>query len=128
MQQSRRRRKRGHRDRVDALEVADGAEAAFHGCGEELFLVVLVGAIVVVLILFGWPLLVLLIDFAWLVGVLIVWIAARVIFRRPWRVEATDDGGERHVWLVVGFRAAGRQRDEVVASLVSGAQPSSMLG
>ena len=68
----------------------------------------------------GLPLLALLLDFAWLVGAVLIGVIGRVMFRRPWRVEAVEVAGSRHVWNVVGFRAAGRRVDEIAAAVASG--------
>ena len=72
----------------------------------------------VLFIFVGWPLLLLLLDALWLVVVLVIGIVARVLFRRPWRVEAVDDRGHRYAWQVVGYREAGEQRDRVREELL----------
>lgn len=94
------------------------------GCGEEFFLGLMIVVGIVVFVIVGWPLLVLLVDFAWLAFAVVVGVLGRVIFRRPWRVEAVRDDGVRHSWDVVGFRKAGRQRDTVARALAAGVPPA----
>ena len=46
--------------------------------------------------------------------------AGRLLFRRPWSVEAVSDKGERHRWEVVGWRASGELVADVVNALAHG--------
>ena len=50
-------------------------------------------------------------------------VIARVVFRRPWTVEALSDRGERLTRSVVGWGASTRARDELVAALADGRSP-----
>jgi hypothetical protein len=52
-----------------------------------------------------------------------VGVAGRLLFRRPWSVEAVSDAGERHRWQVVGWRASGELVAEVVNALAHGHVP-----
>jgi hypothetical protein len=47
-------------------------------------------------------------------------VAGRLLFRRPWSVEAVSDTGERHRWQVVGWRARGELVADVVNALAHG--------
>ena len=92
-----------------------------------------VAAIVVILIafvggiaLFWWvllPLLLVLLDVIIVLILLAVSVAARVLLRRPWTVEATAPGHDRITAHVVGWRAALRRRDEIADSLRRGLRP-----
>jgi hypothetical protein len=86
----------------------------------NLGLGLLLVAAIVVILLFGWPLVLVLLDLVWLLLVLTLGLLGRVLLRRPWRVEALGPRAVRHEWRVVGFRAAGRQRDDVVRRLQGG--------
>jgi hypothetical protein len=46
-------------------------------------------------------------------------VAMRVLFRRPWIVEAATDGDTRH-WPVVGFRSSKAMVGEVSWALQNG--------
>lgn len=51
-------------------------------------------------------------------------IGSRVLLQRPWTVEAVSDAGDRITWEVVGWRASGERRDEVVEMIRAGITPS----
>jgi hypothetical protein len=117
------RARRGDRDRsgwLDLLDLPDG----FDGGGLSVIIagVVLV-VVMVVLLLLGLPLILALLDVV-LVAVLVVGgVVARVLFRRPWTVEALDGAGERVTRQVVGWKASGRARDEMASELAHGRLP-----
>ncbi len=67
---------------------------------------VIVGA-VILFILFGWPLLLALVDLVIVLVVAVIGVVGRLVFRRPWTVEACSATGERHEVRVVGWRRAG---------------------
>jgi hypothetical protein len=94
--------------------------------GDADGLLVVLGLVVAVIAIFflGWPLLLLLLDLIWLVLALTVGIVAKVLFRRPWRVEAISEAGARHDSRVVGFGKAAEARDELARSLEAGRDPS----
>ncbi len=51
----------------------------------------------------------------------------RMAFGRPWRVVASQAGSspsEEYVFLVRGFRASRRARDEIVVQIAAGQTPS----
>ena len=92
----------------------DAADIPDPGCGVDLaegiavFIVVLVVVLFLVfigipfLIALGELLLVLLLTLAGLIG--------RLLFRRPWTVDAVGPDGERVEWPVVGWRRSGAAR------------------
>ncbi|MGH3838172.1 MAG: hypothetical protein ACRDSF_21130 [Pseudonocardiaceae bacterium] len=47
-------------------------------------------------------------------------VAGRLLFRRPWTVEAVSDTGERHRWQVVGSRASRDLVADVANALAHG--------
>jgi hypothetical protein len=47
-------------------------------------------------------------------------IGARVVFRRPWAVEAVAPDGATHTWRVVGWQASGDAVDAVANALEHG--------
>ncbi len=77
--------------------------------------------------LFWWvllPLLLILLDLLIVLVLLLVAVIGRVLFGRPWTVQATASNGERLTAQVVGWRAALRHRDEMAESLRSGLRPA----
>ena len=108
-----RRTKRG----LDALDIPDfGIDL------EGIAIVIALVALLVIALVFGWPILLLGIDLAWLLLVGIFGTIGRVLLRRPWRVEATTDA-ERYEWFAPGFRAAGHLRDDLANQFRHGAKP-----
>lgn len=88
-------------------------------------------AIIIGLILFGFvfwwlllPLLLLVLDIVVVIVLLVAGVVARVLFRRPWIVEAV--GGGRVATEVVGWRAALRTRDEMADKLRLGHRPDDL--
>lgn len=136
------RRKRKNRDSGDvvdgALQIGDAATSASGGgrsggfdLGDAIIVVVLVFlAVIAAAALFWWvllPLLLIAIDLMIVLVLLVVTVVGRVLFRRPWTVEATAGNGERVVAEVVGWRAALRRRDEIAESLRLGQRPIDVL-
>lgn len=83
-----------------------------------LVLVVALVALVIVL-----PVLFVLLDVAILAVLAVAGIVAKVLFRRPWVVEAVTDRGKRHEWRVVGWRRSGERCQEIARSLEAGVIP-----
>jgi hypothetical protein len=84
-------------------------------------LVLVVGALVLFVVVV--PLLAALVDLVVLLLVALVGLGARIVFRRPWIVEARADDGTVHRWRVVGWRAGGEGRDEIAQMLTAGVVP-----
>jgi hypothetical protein len=116
-----RRRTRRTFDRV-----ADGADVD-PGCAELLGegIVAAVVVIVVALVLFFVvvPLLVAIVDVLILLVLAAAGAATRVLFRRPWTVEATADDGTTRQWRVVGWRASGERCVQIGQRLQAGLDP-----
>ncbi|MDY7088672.1 MAG: hypothetical protein SYR96_26645 [Actinomycetota bacterium] len=98
------------------------------GLSDELAVIaVVLFALVAVGVLFWWvllPLLLIILDGLIVLALLLVSVAARVLFRRPWIVRATSGRGEVTEVEVVGWRAALRRRDEIAESLRTGLKPA----
>ena len=97
----------------------DGAEMLMP---DDFPALAVIGAVVVGLILawlFVLPIAIFALDLLFLLLLTTGTIAARVLFRRPWIVEATTEGEERH-WPVVGFRTSRKMVGEVVWALQQG--------
>jgi hypothetical protein len=101
------------------------------GSGDDILVVLL---IIVGFILFGllfWflllPLLLLIFDLLAVVVLCVLAAAARVLFRRPWTVEAVA-GERRFTVAVVGWRAALRARDEIAEKLRLGYPEAAVRG
>jgi hypothetical protein len=65
------------------------------------------------------PLLLALLDLLVLLLLLVLGVAARVLLRRPWTVEART-GDEVRTWKVVGWQASGALVDDVAERLQAG--------
>jgi hypothetical protein len=120
-----RRRIRGTGSRGRAL--LDGADVA-DGCVFDDLLVGVAVAIavilVVVLLVFVMiPLLVALVDLLILLLLGLLGLFGRIVFRRPWTVEARGDDDTVRRWKVVGWRASAERRDEIAALLAAGITP-----
>ncbi|HEX5995965.1 MAG TPA: hypothetical protein VFY84_12555 [Jiangellales bacterium] len=138
------RRKRKNRDGASG-DVVDGAvqlaDAATSGSGggraggfdigdAVIVLVVVFLAAIAAAALFWWvllPLLLIAIDLVIVLVLLVLALVGRVLFRRPWTVEATAGNGERVTAEVVGWRAALRRRDEIAELLRRGQRPVDVL-
>ena len=110
-----------------AVDVGGEVAGAGGGLGDEILaIVVIFFAVVLAAVLFWWvllPLLLLVLDVVIVLILLAASIVARVLFRRPWTVEATAPGHVGATCHVVGWRAALRQRDEMADSLRRGLRP-----
>jgi hypothetical protein len=127
----RRNRKGGSLD-AGGLDLPSGSHSGGGGggwgdLGDDIAIgIAIIVGMIVFGVLFWWlllPLLLLVLDVVVVVVLLIVGIVSRVLFRRPWIVEATGPGGTRVGTDVVGWRAALRSRDEIADRLRLGWAP-----
>ena len=91
------------------------------GDGPAVWLVIVLAFLaIVLLIIFGIPVLLALLDLVVVLVLLVVGVVARVLFRRPWLVEGESDAGDRVERRVVGLLASGRMRHELAGDLEHG--------
>jgi hypothetical protein len=118
-----RRRFRRVRDKI-----GEGAEPDVDpGCLDVFGEGILIGLAILVAVLFvafiGLPLLFALLDVVLLLVLGVLTTLVRVLFRRPWRIEAHSSDGTTLHWDVVGWRASSEKIDEVRASVAAGIVP-----
>lgn len=92
--------------------------------GDDIFFWVVLAILVLVagVLLLWWvviPLLLLLLDVLIVLVLLLIGLAARILVRRPWTVEATS-AAATHQLEVAGWRRALRARDGIARGLKSG--------
>lgn len=106
--------------------VADGADVD-PGCaevlGEGIVVAVLMIAAALLLFFVFVPLLVAVVDVLLLLLLTVVGATARVLFRRPWTIEAAADDGTTRQWRVVGWRASGERCGHIGQRLQVGLDP-----
>ena len=107
--------------------MVDGADAA--GCAFDLLSLeglgavgLVVGAVVLigVLFLFGIPLLLAVVDVVLVILPVVGGAIARLLFRRPWTIEASSSTGDRIVRHAVGWRGSGEARDDLANEITHG--------
>ena len=108
----------------------DGIDATADASMFDLFddNIVIGIAIIIFLVFFvlvGWPLLIALLDVMLLLLLAVLGVIARVVFRRPWTIEARAGDDVRH-WRIVGWRASEEHRRSVEARLWSGVDPGGL--
>lgn len=112
-----------------ALDGASGADAT--GCGidliEGIFAVIFLILIIVLLFAFAIPLLIAVVELLFLTVVIILGIASKVLFRRPWVIDATSPDGDVTEWRVVGWRKSAMTRDYVAHQIRLGAPVPSQM-
>jgi hypothetical protein len=118
-----RRKKRGDREWgwLDGLDPLGGLD---FGDGPAVLLaIVAIAAAVFLLWFFVLPVAILALDLLFLLLLAALSVAARVLFRRPWIVEATT-AGEQHQRPVVGSRASREMVENTARSIqLSGTLP-----
>jgi len=100
-------------------ELADVGDGCFLDLDDLVILLVLI-VVVLLLVFLVIPLLMVLLDVLFLIVLLLIGIGARVAFRRPWVVEATDAGPLRYTWRIVGWKASGEKVDQIADLLAYG--------
>lgn len=127
-----RRRRKGEGPGDGLLDGCDPLSGCFDG--DELATIVLGIVLMILGGLVFWflllPVLLLVMDIVVVMALLLIAIPARILFRRPWTVEAAyDDGREEKVFStdVVGWQRALETRDEIAAKLEQGL-PAPIVG
>jgi hypothetical protein len=117
---------------VDIPVARSGGGGFWNDLGDDILvgIAVIVGVIVFGL-LFWWlllPLLLLILDAVAVVVLLAAGIAGRVLFRRPWTVQASGGPEAARIAVrVIGWRAALRARDEMAGRLRAGDPPADVV-
>jgi hypothetical protein len=106
----------GHADITDIGCLLDDIAVVFG-------VLIVLGLVVTLLVLVVVPLLVALLDLVLVLLLAVLGVLARVVFRRPWTIEARSADGAVQRWPVVGWRASRERRDEIAALLASGIVP-----
>ena len=104
-------------------DVADLDPGCAFDIGEGIAASFAVLIVILVLLFIVFPLLVAVVDVVVVLLLALAGLAGRIVFRRPWVVEANADDGRRLVWPVVGWGASNRHGDEVAQLLEAGITP-----
>ena len=122
----RRFRRRFHRV-VERIRRNADADVPDLGCADDLGEAILAAILAIVaLLIFLFvvlPLLVAVVDVAILLLLALLAVPLRVLFRRPWLVDAHHPGGRALRWRVVGWRESGRFATEARELLDAGIVP-----
>ncbi len=97
------------------LDVVDGSGCLPDLDGILFFLLALV--LLVLFVVFVLPLLVVAVEVLLGLVVVLLGVVAKVVFRRPWAIDAFGADGTHLRWKEVGWRATTRKVDEVVTAL-----------
>lgn len=121
---------RAHKRRAERL--ADGADGADPGCLldalDDIAIVLVVVVLVVLAVVFVLPVLLAALELLLLLVLGLLGVLAKVVFRRPWIVEADGSDGGRYEWRIVGWRASGEARDAVAQHLEATGRPPATVG
>jgi hypothetical protein len=112
--EAKKKRRRSRTSWLDGFEVLD----VFDDPGPTLVIIAVVG-VALLAWFFVLPLAILLLDLVFVLLLAVAGVAVRVLFRRPWIVEAVS-GDARLQWPVVGWRASRRSVAEVTQALQLG--------
>jgi hypothetical protein len=115
----RRRIRKTFRRAGDAADVGDGCLDV--GDGVIAAIVVVVALLVLIFVVL--PLLVAIVDLAILLVLALGGLVARVLFRRPWLIDARDGTGRVLRWRVVGWQASAQRVDDIRHLLADGMVP-----
>jgi hypothetical protein len=105
------------RRRSDLADIADPGCAV--DLGESIAVVLVIIAFVVFMILVGIPLLIALGELLIVLVLALGGAASRVLFRRPWTVDAMGPDGSHHRWSVVGWRRSGAVRQLIAERIAA---------
>jgi len=104
---------------LDALDLPDGGDSLL------VWVVLVVGVLLLfVLAVWGVVFVLALVDLIVVLLVALVGVAGRVLFRRPWTVEATAPDGRRHERRVVGWRRSSAAANELAADIAHNRLPA----
>lgn len=119
-------RSRNHRVRQRTSEMADIPDP---GCaadlGEAIAVFVVALLVIVFMVLVGFPFLIALGELLLVLLLAVGGALARILFRRPWTVDAVGPTGEHHRWEMVGWRRSDAARRFIAKRLAeSGTVPT----
>jgi hypothetical protein len=103
-------------------DVASGFADGGDGIGGILAGIALVIAVLLLLVIVL-PLLLAFVEVLALAVLALVAVGARILFRRPWTIEAVDGDGSVLSWRIVGWRASGDHARLVARQLRRGLPP-----
>jgi hypothetical protein len=110
------------RNRKVRRRTSDLGDVPDPGCApdvaEGIFVFLVAVAAIAFLIFVGIPFLIALGELLVIVLLAAGGVVGRVLFRRPWTVDAVDPTGAHHTWSVVGWRASGAAR-QLIADRVA---------
>jgi hypothetical protein len=116
-------------DDLFVVDLLDLDVPVISGVLAAVAIAVAVVALVVLAVTFVFPAVILLIEVVLLALIAGVGLAARILFRRPWTVEAMNTRtGELHVWNVVGWRSSSGLIGRVADALTRGDSPQTAAG
>ncbi len=87
--------------------------------GEAILVFIVAIVVVLFLIFFGIPFLIALGELLIVLVLAVAGLVGRVLFRRPWTVDAVSPNGEHTMWSVVGWGASGSARQFIADRLAS---------
>jgi hypothetical protein len=121
-----------HRVGRTARRTGDVVGGGDPGCldvfGEGILIALAIVAAVLIVLFVLVPLIVAVVDLVFVLLVALLGVVVRIVFRRPWTVEAVADDGERHTWRIVGWRDSGEQITRAAEQLAAGLAPSGPTG
>ena len=112
-------------DVLDGLDFVGNVGEALGGIGVAIAVIAFVVLLFVFAYLVLFPVLFFLGDLLLILLIAAGGVAVRVLFRRPWKIEARTDGllAEQHSWGVVGVRASAAGVESVAHMLERGEPP-----
>ncbi|MGN6692754.1 MAG: hypothetical protein ACTHN0_01125 [Aquihabitans sp.] len=116
----RRRFRKTFRRAGDAADAGDGCLDVGDGVVAAIALII-IGLVLIFVIL---PALVAIVDVVILLVLALGGLVARVLFRRPWLIDARDGTGRVLRWRVVGWKASAQRVDDVRHLLADGIVPA----
>ena len=115
------------RSRRARRRAGDLADVSDPGCGIDGFEALVAGILALILVLFvvlvGIPFLIALGELVFVVVLALVGLVSKVLFRRPWIIDAVDPAGRHHEWPIVGWRASGAAKRYVAERVTATGQP-----
>ena len=119
------RMRRVRRRTTDLGDVPDPGCGGDVGEGIVVFLVLIV--VVVFLVLVGIPFLIALGELLLLLVLVVAGLVGKLVFRRPWTIDAAGPEGAHHEWDVVGWRPSRAARAFVAERLAATGQVPTVL-